>query len=211
MKFSYSKQKTLVFRKYYKSKTIIKQEIGELNIDHHINPKSQTTEDGEKANILADYFSSVFTTEQPGSIPTTPKVNNKLAMDELKVTEKIILFMLKKLNISQSPGHDEIGARLLMELAENICHPLRKIFEMSIKTSSIPDKWKDAKISAIYKKGNKKLACNYRPISLTSIVCKCMEKIIRNHIISYVHERQWSVQSKIIWFYLWQINSSQTN
>ena len=76
-----------------------------MNIDN-TNLKSQTTtEDGEKANILADYFSSVFTTEQPRSIPTTPKVNNKLAMDELKVTEDIIL-MLKKLNISKSPGPD---------------------------------------------------------------------------------------------------------
>ena len=69
MKFSISNQiQTLVFWKYYKSKTIIKQGIWELNIDH-TNTKSQTTEDGEKANILADYFSNVFTTEPPGSIP----------------------------------------------------------------------------------------------------------------------------------------------
>ena len=107
-------------------------------------------------------------------------------MDELKVTENIILLTLKELNISKSPGPDEIGARLLTELSENICLPLQKIFETSIKTSSIPDELKDAKISAIHKKGNKKLACNYRPISLTSVVCKCMEKIIRNHIISYM-------------------------
>ena len=60
-------------------------------------------------------------------------------MDELKVTEKIILLTLKKRNISKSPGLDEIGAILLMELSENICHPLRKIFETSIKTSSIPE------------------------------------------------------------------------
>ena len=156
------------------------------NIDH-TNPKSQTTtEDEEKANILADYISSVFTTEQPGSIPTAPKVNNKLAMDELKVTENIILLTLKKFNITKLPGPDEIGTRLLMELSENICHTLRKISETPIKTSSIPDEWKDAKISAIYKKGNKKLACNYLHISLISVVCKCMEKIIRNHIISYM-------------------------
>ena len=119
-------------------------------------------------------------------------------MDELKVTENIILLTLKKLNISKSPGPDEIG-----------CHPLWKIFEMSIKTSSIPDEWKDAKISAMHKKGNKKLACNYRPISLTSVVCKYMEKIIRNHIISYMKENGLFSQ-KTIWFYLWQINSSPT-
>ena len=64
------------------------------------------------------------------------------------------------------------------------------MFEKSIKTSSIPDEWKDAKISTIYKKGNKKLACNYRPISLTSVVCKCMENIIRNRIISYMFSQQ---------------------
>ena len=73
-------------------------------------------------------------------------------MDELKVTENIILLTLKELNIGKSPGPDEIGARLLIELSENICLPLQNIFETSIKTSSIPDEWKDAKISAIYKK-----------------------------------------------------------
>ena len=55
-------------------------------------------------------------------------------MDELKVTENIILLTLKELNISKSPGTDEIGARLLTELSENICLPLQKIFETSIKT-----------------------------------------------------------------------------
>ena len=63
-----------------------------------------------------------------------------------------------------------------MELSDIICHPLCKIFETSVKTSCIPHDWKDTKISAICKNGNKKLASNYRPISLTSIVCKCMEK-----------------------------------
>ena len=63
-------------------------------------------------------------------------------MDELKVTENIILLTLKELNIRKSPGPDEgalkelnirkspgpdeIGARLLIELSENICLPLKK-------------------------------------------------------------------------------------
>ena len=116
-----------------------------------------------------------------------PTVNNKTEMDKLTVTENTILSILKELNISKSPGPDEISTRQLMELSDVICHPLCKIFETSIKTYCIPDDWKDAKISAIYKNGNNKLASNYRPISLTSIVCKCME-IIRNHITSYMKE-----------------------
>ena len=93
---------------------------------------------------------SAVATSSEGYIPSTPKVNNKLAMDELKVTENIVLLTLKQFNISKLPGPDDIGAILLMELSENICHPLRKIFETSIKTSIILDDWKDAKISAIY-------------------------------------------------------------
>ena len=79
-----------------------------------------------------------------------PTVNNKTEMDKLTITENTILSILKELNISKSPGPDEISTRLLMELSDVICHPLCKIFETSIKTSCIPDDWKDAKISAIY-------------------------------------------------------------
>ena len=82
---------------------------------------------------------SVFTTEQPGYIPTMPTVNNKTEMDKLTITENTILQILKQLNISKSPGLDEISTRLLMELSGVICHPLCKIFETSLKTSYIPD------------------------------------------------------------------------
>ena len=43
-----------------------------------------------------------------------------------------------------------------------------------------------ARVSAIFKKGNKKLASNYRPVSITSIVCRTFEKIIRDHIVSFL-------------------------
>ena len=109
-------------------------------------------------------------------------------MEELTTTESQILLALKTLNISKSPGPDEIGARLLVELSKSICHPIRTLFETSIKTASIPNDWKEGNISDIYKKGNKSLLCNYRPISITSILCKCMERIIRKHIIEYMKE-----------------------
>ena len=55
-------------------------------------------------------------------------VNNKTEMDKLTITENTILSILKELNISKSPGPDEINTRLLMELSDVICHPLSKIF-----------------------------------------------------------------------------------
>ena len=45
---------------------------------------------------------------------------------------------------------------------------------------------KDAHISTIFKKGNKSEPGNYRPVSLTSIVCKLIESIIRDHITTHL-------------------------
>ncbi len=50
----------------------------------------------------------------------------------------------------------------------------------------IPDERKKAHVSDIYKKADKRYPGNYRPVSLTSIVCKCMEGIVRDHLIAYM-------------------------
>ncbi len=47
----------------------------------------------------------------------------------------------------------------------------------------IPVEWKKAHVSPIYKKGHKRYPGNYRPVSL---MCKCMEGIVRNHLITYM-------------------------
>ena len=66
--------------------------------------------------------------------------------EELTITEIKILLPLKSLNINKSPGPEELGARLQVELSKTISHPLRKIFETSIKTASIPNYWKEGDI-----------------------------------------------------------------
>ena len=48
------------------------------------------------------------------------------------------------------------------------------------------DDWKCANITAIHKKDSKKIAGNYRPISLTSVVCKIMETLIRDSLMDYL-------------------------
>ena len=75
-------KKPNVFWKYHKSKTTIKQRIGELSTDYTDIKPQTTTKDEDKANSFAD-FSSVFTTEQPRFIPTMPTVNYKTEMDKL--------------------------------------------------------------------------------------------------------------------------------
>ena len=64
--------------------------------------------------------------------------------------------------------------------------PLKIIFSNILSTSIYPDLWKIANVTPIFKKGDKQLIKNYRPISLLPICGKILEKIIFNHLYSYL-------------------------
>jgi hypothetical protein len=134
------------------------------------------------AEILAKYFSSVFTEEPDGDIPNQKPINIKEKMPELIINEEMVLKQLNSLKIDKSPGPDELHPRLLKELAKSLTKPLCIIFNQSLRLKMTPKQWKKVTISAIFKKGNRSMAGNYRPVSLTSVVCKLLEKIIREHI-----------------------------
>ena len=78
--------------------------------------------------------------------------------------------------------------------AATLAYPLTKIFNLSFNLGQIPSDWKSANIVPVHKKGDKNNIENYRPISLTSLVMKIMEKIIRNDFYnkcqSLIHESQ---------------------
>ena len=93
---------------------------------------------------------------------------------------------MRTLKTDKSPGPDSVHPRLLKELSESIVNPLCTIFNQSLNNRKVPKQWKNALISAIFKKGNKSQAKHYRPVRLTSVVCKIMEKIIREHIIKHM-------------------------
>jgi len=92
---------------------------------------------------------------------------------------------LKNLNVNKSSGPDLVHPRILYELREELAYPLTKIFNLSIVNKTLPNDWKSANISAIYKKGKKNEVSNYRPISLTCIACKVMETLVRDKIMEY--------------------------
>jgi hypothetical protein len=96
------------------------------------------------------------------------------------------LIITNSLKIDKSPGPDELHPRLLKELAKSLTKPLCIIFDQSLRLKMIPMEWKKATISAIFKKGNRLMAGNYRPVSITSVICKLLEKIIREHIIKHM-------------------------
>jgi hypothetical protein len=174
------------FWQYIKSKSNTKEPISELYSNPH-DPSSETIEDDQrKANILNDFFSSVFTREPNGKLPEFGQYTIEYSMTELEITEEIICTLLKRLNPNKSCGPDGVHPRFLKELGSELAKPLAILFQTSVTNMQVPNCWKDARITAIFKKGNRKAATNYRPVSLTSIVCKVLEQLIRDHIMKHM-------------------------
>jgi hypothetical protein len=76
--------------------------------------------------------------------------------------------------------------QFLHETPKNISIPLAKMFNISMETMKLPESWKEATVTPLHKKGLKHLVENYRPISLASILCKTMEKFIRDCILDHM-------------------------
>ena len=92
---------------------------------------------------------------------------------------------LEKLNINKSPDQDSIHPRIIKELGCTVSLPLAT-FVINTETELHTNGLEGGQISAIYKKRDKKQAGNYRPVSLTSIICRIIESLVRDSIIEYM-------------------------
>ena len=105
-------------------------------------------------------------------------------MIEIQVKE--VEKKLKSLNTNKSSGPDEIHPKLISELAEILSKPLTILLNSSIRSGKIPKEWKTAIISAVFKKGSRSMASNYRPISLTCVLCRIMESFLKDAIMDHL-------------------------
>ena len=92
---------------------------------------------------------------------------------------------IKKMIDNKSPGVDGIRPKLLKEIVEQNSTPLVKVFNLSLGEGIVPPEWKEAHITPLFKKGSRNKPDNYRPVSLTSVVCKLLETLIRGQMMEY--------------------------
>nr|VZH97091.1 unnamed protein product [Spirometra erinaceieuropaei] len=95
---------------------------------------------------------------------------------------------LKNLKEAKSSGPDNIPAKFLKELANELSKPLAHIFRSSFELGRLPSEWKTANIFPIYKGGARTNANNYRPVSLTCICCKIMEAIVKKATMEFLEQ-----------------------
>ena len=138
----------------------------------------------ERATYLNTYFATVFTQED-GVSPSFPDIAQKL-MPEIIIKEEDIFQLLRELKVDKAMGPDGLCPRILVEAKDDLVHPLKMLFCKSLNQGELPCDWKDAVVIPIFKKGKRDMPQNYRPVSLTCVVCKIMEKIVRNALVDHM-------------------------
>ena len=177
-----AKSNPKAFWKYVNSRLKTKSKIN--NLDRQDGTTATT--DLDKAELLNDFFCSVFTIEDLSYLPPMNNTFNGQPLDTMNITEASVLQKLNRLLPNKSPGPDGWHPRLLKETSTALAKPLHMLLQKSLDSGELPPSWKEGHITPIHKKGSKRSAANFRPISLTSIFSKIMETQIRDCIVDHM-------------------------
>ena len=98
----------------------------------------------------------------------------------------MVAMKIRDMKDNKSPGVDGILSKLLLEIVEQISIPLATVFNLSLEEGIVPLEWKEANIIPLFKKGSRNKSENYRPVSLTSVICKLLERLIKDHLVDFL-------------------------
>ena len=135
----------------------------------------------DKANILAEYFSSLSqkpTVPDNFVLPEPPPLEEGDKIQSFTVTEEDIFTELRKLKVGKSVGPDGLSNELLKMAARSLAPSLTSLYNRILTTSAYPRAWKRANVTPIYKKGSRQEKTNYRPISLLANTGKVFERLV---------------------------------
>ena len=165
----------------YYSKTKVRTGVCELQVDD-----VTSISDEEKASTLNKYFSSVYTKEDTTRIPTCETHAVRTPCPRIQLPRDDVYRELQALTPTTSAGPDILYPIVLRETASTIAGPVLRIFQLSLDTGEVPAAWQRANVTPIFRKGNRMEPGNYRPISLTCICCKVLEKFIRQTMVNHM-------------------------
>ena len=144
------------------------------------------TSDAEKAKLLSDYFSSVYTIDN-GVTPVFPSrlPPNTKGINDIPISTALIYKILKKLKTNSAAGPDNLPPIFYHNTAKTINFPLSILYRSFIDLHNIPDDWKQSIITPKFKKGSASDVTNYRPIALTCTACKILESLVSSALLDF--------------------------
>ena len=167
------------FHKYIRSKKVSPPSIGPLKSGNSI-----ITYNHSMAVLFNHSFSSVF--RESVSVPS-PHQMSDVQLTDFNISLADVETLLSRLDVSSSMGPDGIHPRLLRSCPA-IARPLYLIYSESLSLGSVPLLWKTSEVIPIFKKGVRSDPLNYRPISLTSVCCKTLERAIAEQLTLFLEE-----------------------
>ena len=164
------------------------------------------TNDVDQANLLNSQFHSVFSVRAPLNLMKlchTTMLNGASSlvsllpeslqckfpiMKDIVISTAGVTKLLSDLNVSKAAGPDAIRPIVLKQLSQEISPVIALIFQTSLDSGTVPAEWKTAQVCPLFKKGDKTDPANYRPISLTCILCKTMEHIVASTLTRHFNQ-----------------------
>ena len=168
------------FYSYVRSKQQVKMSVDQVRTDDN----QLTDTHLETADVLANFFESVFVSEGDYTEQVGGEILKRL--EDVAITEEMVAKKINKIKDNKAQGPDLISPKVLKECRSNVCQPLTLLFQKSLNEEKLPEDWKAANVTPIYKGGDTTAVQNYRPISLTSIPCKLLESIITDQVEDYL-------------------------
>ncbi|XP_065662687.1 uncharacterized protein LOC136085320 [Hydra vulgaris] len=148
------------------------------------------------ANSLNNQFQSVFSKEPSNdNLPRFDRRTNTI-LNSISFDTLATLMELSALDISKSLGVDNVSPHVLRFCSTSMSSPLTLIFQKSFDNGEIPSSWSKANVTPLFKKCSRIDPSNYRPISLTSIPCKIMEKLVKKAIMQHLKSNNLSSNSQ---------------
>ena len=136
----------------------------------------------KQADLINEYFYDQFSAASAYS--TDIDFANDSNFIDFHFDPDQISNILKGIDTNKSPCPDGITGTVLKKCSSSLSYPLSILFNISFASGQLPQDWKVANVVPVHKKGDKSNIENYRPISLTSLVMKVMEKIVRDELYS---------------------------
>ncbi len=178
------KDKPKLFCKFINGKLKSKDEIS------MVKAGEETVDDPEEvAEVFNRYFHSVFTKENyfRGEMTALEKGTD---LKEIKISVEEVKNMLEDLDVRKAMGPDSVSSWILKECSSQLVSVLHNIISTTLVKGRVPIVWKRGDITSIHKTRSKEDPLNYRPVSLTSVVAKICEKIIKNRWVKYLEDNK---------------------
>ena len=136
------------------------------------------------AKLFADTFASVFV--RGVSVDPAPYQVNNGVMPDIEISVGGICDVLLSLDCNSAVRPDQVHPGVLKACAHQFAVPFNRIFNMSLTSGLVPVVWLESVVTLLFKAKSRYFPGNYRPVGLTSVCCKMMERVLVSELVCYL-------------------------